>query len=201
MKKIKFNNGTVPALSAENMNELQDNIEVEINKNSNDINNMESNAYFIGYFSQNLEVNPTLSERIHLNPDKIMLRNITFENDILTIGEDGLYYVSGYIHHKGGIRRSFFDVGITDGGPFSPTVIRSQDTQNMWYVKNDPASGDPCYELNRPVFLKKGAKLDFAFWTEIETVITGSESFDTMASCISVIKIGNYPSEVSNENN
>ena len=35
MKKIKFNNGTVPALSAENMNELQDNIEVEINKNSN----------------------------------------------------------------------------------------------------------------------------------------------------------------------
>lgn len=30
MKKIKFNNGTVPALSAENMNELQDNIEEAI---------------------------------------------------------------------------------------------------------------------------------------------------------------------------
>ena len=73
-------------VNAESLNHIEGGIE----ENSNNINKMESNAYFIGYFSQNLEVNPTLSERIHLNPDKIMLRNITFENDILTIGEDGL---------------------------------------------------------------------------------------------------------------
>lgn len=179
----------VSIANAERLNHIEDGIR----KNSENINNVESNAYFIGYYSQDLKVKPTLSARINLNPDRIMSKNMTFENDILTIGEDGLYYVSGFIHISAGIRRSFFDVEITDGGSLSPTTIRSQDTQNMYYDKNNLASGDPCYELNRPIFLKKGAKLKFTFWTEIECTILGNETFGTDSSNISVIKIGNYP--------
>lgn len=182
----------VSIANAEKLNHIEDGIR----KNSEDINNVESTAYFIGYYSQDLEVNPTISVRINLNPDRIMSKNMTFENDILTIGEDGLYYVNGYIHHNSGIRRSFFDVEITDGGPFSPTGIRPQDTQNMWYDKSNLGSGDPCYELNRPIFLKKGAKLKFTFWTEIKCTILGSENFGTNSSNISVIKIGNYPEAI-----
>lgn len=179
----------VSIANAERLNHIEDGIR----KNSENINNVESNAYFIGYYSQDLKANPTLGTIISLNPDRIMSKNMTFENDILTIGEDGLYYVSGFIHISAGIRRSFFDVGITDGGSLSPTVIRSQDTQNMHYDKSNPGSGDPCYELNRPIFLKKGAKLKFTFWAEIECTILGNETFGTNSSNISVIKIGNYP--------
>ena len=179
----------VSIANAERLNYIEKGIE----DNSKNINKVESNAYFIGYYSQNLEVEPTLSERIYLNPDKIMSNNMTFENHVLTVGEDGLYYINVYIHNTHGVRRTFVDIGITDGGSLSPIVIRSQDTQNMYYDKDNPGAGDPAYELNRPVFLKKGAKLEFSFWTEIAITITGNENFSTNSSSISVIKIGNYP--------
>lgn len=201
MKKIIFKNGTVPALSAENMNKLQDNIEAEINKNIDDINNIESNSYFIGRYTQNVKFEPTGDHLILLSPDNININNMIFENNVLTINEDGLYYINVYIRLDRGCRRSFIDISVTDGGPLSPTVVRSQDTQNMWNNESAIFSGDPTYELNRPVYLKKGAKLNFGFWNSTEVSITGGEDFDANSSCISVIKIGNYPSEVSNENN
>lgn len=175
--------------SAEKLNHIEGGIE----KNSESINNVESNAYFIGYYSQNFNFDPALGKIIKLNPDRIMSNNMTFENRILTIGKDGLYYINMYIHHEGGKKRSFVDVGITDGGTLAPAVIRSQDTQNMIYSESNPTAGDPAYELNRPVFLKKGAKLVFSFWSNTKTTITGSKDFDTSSSNISVIKIGNYP--------
>lgn len=179
----------VSIANAERLNHIEDGIR----KNSENINNVESNAYFIGYYSQDFNFDPASGVRTRLNPDRIMSKNMTFENYILTIGEDGLYYISGFIHFGAGIRRSFFEVEITDGGSLSPVTIRSQDTQNMYYDKNNLASGDPCYELNRPVFLKKGAKLKFTLWSEIECTILGNENFGTDSSNISVIKIGNYP--------
>lgn len=182
----------VSIANAEKLNHIEDGIK----KNSKNVNNVESNAYFIGYYSQNFDFNPVSGERTNLNPDKIMSNNMTFENRILTVGEDGLYYISVCIHHKDGIERSFVDIGVTDGGTLAPTVIRSQDIQNMYYDKDNPEAGDPTYELNRPVFLKKGAKMVFSFWSNVKTTITGSKDFDTISSNISVIKIGNYPEVV-----
>lgn len=182
----------VSIANAEKLNHIEDGIR----KNSENINNVESNAYFIGYYSQDFNFDPASEERTRLNPDRIMSNNMTFENHILTIGEDGLYYINMYIHHEGGKKRSFVDIGVTDGGTLAPTVIRSQDTQNMIYNESEPAAGDPAYELNRPVFLKKGAKLVFGFWSNTKTTITGSEDFDTSSSNISVIKIGNYPEAI-----
>lgn len=179
----------VSIANAERLNHIENGIR----ENNENINNVESNAYFIGYYSQDLKVNPTLAERIYLNPDKIMAKNMNFENHILTIGEDGLYYINVFIHNGKGVRRTFVEIEITDGGSLSPVAIRSQDTQNMFYDKDNLDAGDPAYELNRPVFLKKGAKLDFSFWTEIATTILGSENFNSNSSNISVIKIGNYP--------
>ena len=178
----------VSIANAERLNYIENGIE--------NTNKMSSNAYFIGYYSQNFDFNPVSGERTNLNPDKIMSNNMTFENRILTVGEDGLYYISMYIHHKGGTKRSFVDIGVTNGGTLAPMVIRSQDTQNMYYDKDNPDAGDPAYELNRPVFLKKGAKVVFSFWSDVKITITGSEDFDTTSSNISVIKIGNYPEVV-----
>lgn len=200
MEKIKFNNGTVPALSAENLNKLQDNIEAEINKNTDNINKNASNAYFIGRYTKELEIEG-IGATVNLNPDKIVIKNMKFEDRMLSIEEDGLYYVNIYIHFNGGVVRSFIDTIITDGGSLSPTTIRSQDTQNMYYDKDQPTGGDPAFELNRPVFLKKGAKLRFQLYVSSTSYVSGSEKFATESTCISVIKIGNYPSEVTDEDN
>lgn len=178
----------VSIANAKRLNHIEEGIE--------NANKMSGNTYFIGYYSQNFDFDPASGEITNLNPDKIMSNNMTFENRILTIGEDGLYYINMYIHHNGGKKRSFVDIGVTDGGTLAPTVIRSQDTQNMIYSESEPTAGDPAYELNRPVFLKKGAKLVFSLWSNTKTTITGGEDFETTSSNISVIKIGNYPEVV-----
>ncbi len=184
-------------VNAENLNHIEGGIE----ENSNNINKMESNSYFIGRYTKDVKFEPTGDHLILLSPDSISINNMNFENNTLTINEDGLYYVNIYIRLDRGCKRSFIDIDITDGGLLAPEIIRSQDTQNMLFVEEQPQAGDPTYELNRPVYLKKGAKLNFGFWNSTEVSITGWEDFDANSSCISVIKIGNYPSEVSNENN
>lgn len=169
-------------------------MESGISANSENISKTQSNAYFIGRYTSDLETKQ--SQSTILSPDKLIMNNMTFEDGILTVGEDGLYYINVYIHLNHGVKRSFVDVGIEDGGILAPTVIRSQDTQNMLYDEETPNAGDPAYELNRPIFLKKGSKLKFSFWAVKDVNISGNEEFNTESSNIAVVKVGNYPEAV-----
>lgn len=175
----------VSIANAERLNHIENGIE--------NINKMSSNAYFIGRYTKDTKFEPTGDHLILLSPDSISINNMKFENNTLTINEDGLYYVNIYIRLDRGCRHSFIDIDIKNGGTLSPMIVRSQNTENMYYNENELTAGDPAYELNRPVYLKKGALLKFGFWNDVEVSITGGNDFDANSSCISVIKIGNYP--------
>lgn len=179
----------VSIASAEKLNHIEDGVK----SNSESVNRVSSNSYFIGRYTKDVKFERTGDHLVLLSPDSININNMKFENNTLIINEDGLYYINIYIKLDRGCRRSFVDISVTDGGLLAPKSIRSQDTQNMLFNEAQLSAGDPAYELNRPVYLKKGALLEFRFWNDVEVSITGGSDFDFNSSCISVIKIGNYP--------
>lgn len=168
LEKIEFKNNQEPAISATNLNQIQQNTQNAINKLDSERNyieiSMTENQNIIA--GNNIVINFNKKERGE---------GIELSDNTLTVSEAGIYLIELDLHYTKLTQnsRAFGDIVISNNGNYGDKVLRTNDTQQY--------SGDAFFNGLGLVQLAKGAKITFKTYTTYANNLIGIASPKTRA--------------------
>jgi ssRNA-specific RNase YbeY (16S rRNA maturation enzyme) len=168
LEKIEFKNNQEPAISATNLNQMQENTQNAINKLDSERNYIEISM------TENQNITAGNNTIINFNK-KERGEGIELNNNTLTVSEAGIYLIELDLHYTNLTQnsRAFGDIVISNNGDYGDKVLRTNDTQQY--------SGDAFFNGLGLVQLQAGAQITFKTYTTYTNDLMGTASPKTRA--------------------
>lgn len=168
LERIEFKNNQEPAISATNLNQMQENTQNAINELYSEKNYIE--------ISMTANQNITAGQNTTINFNKKDRgEGIELSNNTLIVSEAGIYLIELDLHYTDLTQnsRAFGDIVISNNGTYGDKVLRTNDTQQ--YL------GDAFFNGLGLVQLAEGSKITFRTYTTYTNELMATASPKTRA--------------------